>query len=115
MVITAQSSWCSVMNNIQGFYRPAIRRLAHRDGVKRIPGLVYDKTRSVLKVFLENVIRDAVIYTEHACRTTVSAMDVVYALNRQGRTYHKSTASAEQHAPPTERPRAQPGQGVLQH
>ena len=30
-----------------------------------------------LKVFLENVIRDAVTYTKHAKRKTVTAMDVV--------------------------------------
>jgi hypothetical protein len=52
--------------------------------VKRISGLIYEETRSVLKVFLENVIRDAVTYTEHARRKTVTAMDVVYALKRQG-------------------------------
>ena len=40
----------------------------------------------MLKVFLENVIRDAVTYTKHAKRKTVTAMDVVYALKRQGRT-----------------------------
>ncbi|KAJ4923294.1 hypothetical protein JOQ06_026110, partial [Pogonophryne albipinna] len=55
-------------------------------GVKRISGLIYEETRGVLKVFLENVIRDAVTYTEHAKRKTVTAMDVVYALKRQGRT-----------------------------
>merc|ERR1712029_1138483 len=42
----------------------------------------------VLKVFLENVIRDAVTYTEHAKRKTVTALDVVYALKRQGRTLY---------------------------
>ena len=36
----------------------------------------------------ENVIRDAVTYTEHARRKTVTAMDVVYALKRQGRTLY---------------------------
>ena len=41
-----------------------------------------------LQVFLENVIRDAVTYTEHAKRKTVTAMDVVYALKRQGRTLY---------------------------
>ncbi|XP_039808104.1 histone H4-like [Panicum virgatum] len=41
-----------------------------------------------LKIFLENVIRDAVTYTEHARRKTVTAMDVVYALKRQGRTLY---------------------------
>jgi len=80
-------------DNIQGITKPAIRRLARRGGVKRISGLIYEETRSVLKVFLENVIRDAVTYTEHAKRKTVTSLDVVYALKRQGRTlYGKLTA-----------------------
>ncbi|XP_045529833.1 uncharacterized protein LOC123717735 [Pieris brassicae] len=77
-------------DNIQGITKPAIRRLARRGGVKRISGLIYEETRGVLKVFLENVIRDAVTYTEHAKRKTVTAMDVVYALKRQGRTLYVS-------------------------
>nr|P80737.3 RecName: Full=Histone H4-1 [Blepharisma japonicum] len=74
-----------IRENIQGITKPAIRRLARRGGVKRtLSGLVYDETRNVLKVFLENVVRDAVTYTEHARRKTVTALDVVYALKRQG-------------------------------
>jgi len=61
----------------------------------------------VLKIFLENVrpcagpvrssahanvpsqvIRDSVTYTEHAKRKTVTALDVVYALKRSGRTLY---------------------------
>ena len=53
-------------DNIQGITKPAIRRLARRGGVKRISGLIYEESRGVLKVFLENAIRDAVTYTEHA-------------------------------------------------
>ena len=75
-------------DNIQGITKPAIRRLARRGGVKRISGLIYEETRGVLKVFLENVIRDATTYTEHSRRMTVTAMDVVYALKRQGRTLY---------------------------
>ncbi|CAO3591848.1 unnamed protein product [Absidia cylindrospora] len=71
-----------------GITKPAIRRLARRGGVKRISGLIYEETRGVLKVFLENVIRDAVTYTEHAKRKTVTSLDVVYALKRQGRTLY---------------------------
>ena len=52
------------------------------------PLFVYDETRSVLKTFLDGVVRDAVTYTEHAKRKTVTAMDVVYALKRQGRTLY---------------------------
>ena len=75
-------------DNIQGITKPAIRRLARRGGVKRISGLMYEETRGVLKVFLEGVIRDTVTYTEHARRKTVSAVDVVHALKRQGRTMY---------------------------
>lgn len=74
--------------------------------VKRISGLIYEETRAVLKNFLEGVsssgveerrmrltyldqvIRDSVTYTEHAKRKTVTALDVVYALKRSGRTLY---------------------------
>jgi len=36
----------------------------------------------------ENLMRDAVIYTEHARRKTVTALDVVYALMRKGKTLY---------------------------
>ncbi|XP_069461259.1 histone H4-like [Ambystoma mexicanum] len=73
-------------DNIQGFSKPAIRCLAHHGGVKHNSGLIYEENCGVLNVFLENLIRDAVTYTEHGKRKTVTAMDVVYALNHQGRT-----------------------------
>ena len=50
--------------------------------------VIYEETRGVLKTFLEGVIRDAVTYTEHAKRKTVTSLDVVYALKRQGRTLY---------------------------
>jgi histone H4 len=91
-------------DNIQGITKPAIRRLARRGGVKRISAMIYEETRGVLKTFLEGVIRDAVTYTEHAKSTylsihsraitdspigkTVTSLDVVYALKRQGRTLY---------------------------
>ncbi|KAH0715378.1 hypothetical protein KY284_008283 [Solanum tuberosum] len=46
------------------------------------------ETRGVLKIFLENVICDAVTYTEHARRKTLMAMDIFYPLKRQGRTLY---------------------------
>ncbi|XP_039349544.1 histone H4-like [Mauremys reevesii] len=77
-----------LLDDIQGITKPAIRRLARGGGVKHISGLIYEETCAVFKVFLENVIRDAVTYTEHAKRKTVTAMDVVYALKCQGRTLY---------------------------
>jgi histone H4 len=75
-------------DNIKGITRPAIRRLARRGGVKRISGLIYEEAREVLKQFLENILKDAVTYTEYARRKTVTAMDVVYALKKNGRTLY---------------------------
>ena len=77
-----------VRDNIQGITRPAIRRLARRGGVKRISGLIYEEARGVLKGFLEATVKDAVTYTEHSRRKTVTALDVVYALKRQGKTIY---------------------------
>ena len=77
-----------VRDTVMGITKPAIRRLARRGGVKRISSYIYEETRAVLKGFLENVIRDSVVYTEHAKRKTVTALDVVYALKRQGRTLY---------------------------
>nr|ANM86120.1 histone H4 [Stygiella incarcerata] len=75
-------------DSISGITVPAMRRLARRGGVKRISKSIYDETRKVLKGFLEGVIKDSIMYTEHAKRKTVTATDVVYALKRQGRTLY---------------------------
>lgn len=73
---------------IEGVTKPAIRRLARRGGVKRISFGIYKEIRDVLEKFLGDVVRDSITYTEHAKRRTVTAMDVVYALKRQGRTLY---------------------------
>ena len=44
-----------ILRHESGITKPAIRRLARRGGVKRISGLIYEETRGVLKIFLENV------------------------------------------------------------
>ena len=75
-------------DNIHGITKPAIRRLARRGGVKRMSNMVYEEARGVLKVFLYSIIHDAVAYTEHARRKTMTSMDVVYALKKQGRTLY---------------------------
>lgn len=72
-------------DKLQGITKNDIRRLARRGGVKRIKGTIYQDTRLALKAFLERILRHAVTYTEHAHRKTVTAMDVVYALKRDGR------------------------------
>ena len=75
-------------DNIQGITKPAIRRLARRGGVKRISGLVYEETRNALKDFLKDIIGDAVTYSDHARRRTVTNMDILYSLKKRGRTLY---------------------------
>lgn len=71
-------------DTIQGITKPAIRRLARRGGVKRINGLIYEEIRGVIKARLNDIIRDAWTYCDHSRRKTVSAMDVVQSLKRNG-------------------------------
>jgi histone H4 len=75
-------------NIFETMTKPAIRRLARRGGVKRISGGMYNEIRASLKVFLEDVLRVAVWYTTHDRCVTLSAMDIVRALKRQGRTLY---------------------------
>lgn len=73
-------------NSIEGVTKPAIRRLARRGGVKRISGDIYEEIRGQLKAFLETILKQAMIYTEHGYRKTITALDVLYALKLEGRT-----------------------------
>ena len=86
--VVAKRHRCVLRDNIQGVTKPAIRRLARRGGVKIIDGFIYEYSRCFLKVFLENVLRDTVTYTVFAKRRTVTPLDVIYALKRQGKTLY---------------------------
>ena len=99
-------------DNIQGITKPAIRRLARRGGVKRISGLIYEETRGVLKVFLENVVRDAVTYTEHARRKTVTALTWC---TRSSARAAPCTASARKRLVVSREPPQHKPTGVIQH
>lgn len=65
-----------------------IRRLARRGGVKRISAGVYDETRDFVNYFLSIVVKDCAVFTEASKRKTITAMDVIYALKRSGRTLY---------------------------
>ncbi|KAJ6587719.1 histone-fold-containing protein, partial [Mycena sp. CBHHK59/15] len=73
-----------------GITKPVIRRLARRGGVKRSARLMYDEVRGALKIFLEAVIKDAALYTQHGQRSAVTRLDILYALKRSGRTLYIS-------------------------
>jgi histone H3/H4 len=66
--------------------KPAVRRLARRGGVKRVGGSVYESVNKLARVYCEDVLKNAIVYSNHAKRKTVTANDVIYALKRQGVT-----------------------------
>ena len=72
-------------DNISRISKPAIKRLARKGGVVRIGSSVYDTTRQILKDFLEDIIRTAILFKEHARRRTITVQDVVHAAKRKGR------------------------------
>jgi histone H4 len=86
-------------DNIQGITKPAIRRLARRGGVKRISGLIYEETRGVLKIFLENVIRDAVTYTATPSTPAARPSPPWTSSTRSSARAAPSTASAARRPP----------------
>ena len=57
--------------------------MARRGGVMSISGNIY-KVRRILKAFLEEVIKDVLIFYQYNKRKTVTTIDVIYALKRHG-------------------------------
>ncbi|KAK1509302.1 histone H4.1 [Colletotrichum abscissum] len=78
----------SFKDNIRRISKPDIRRLARRGGVKRISYDVYNEARAAMMSFLENIIRSAVMYCDHANRRTITSLDVVYALKLHRRVLY---------------------------
>lgn len=68
--------------------RGGIRRLARRGGVRRISSTVFSEVRDFVDYFLNTVVKDSAVFAEHAKRKTITAIDVIYALKRSGRTIY---------------------------
>jgi histone H4 len=89
-------------DTVQGVSKGSIRRLARRGGIKRMSSLIYDDVRGALKKYLgpyrfclalltailEQVIHDAATYADYRRRRTITLMDVLFALKRQGTTLY---------------------------
>jgi histone H4 len=72
--------------NIQGITKPAIRRLGRRGKPSSESAATSTKKSAVS--FVTSSRTSSATYTEHARRKTVTALDVIYALKRQGRTLY---------------------------
>ncbi|KAJ6513638.1 histone-fold-containing protein, partial [Mycena vitilis] len=66
----------------------SIRRLARRGGVKRMREGVNEEARGALNIYINKLLADTTAYTEHGKRKTVTALDVVYAVKRGGKTVY---------------------------
>jgi len=77
--LNPKAYWCGSLCE-QRIGKPELRRLARRGGVKRINEDIHTETRGVLKFFLNNLVKNALIYCEDARRKTLTASDVVLAL-----------------------------------
>lgn len=97
-------------DNIQGLTKPAILRLAHRSGIKRLSGLVYEEMRGVIKIFVEDLVKNSIIVTEHAKRKTVTKEDflaamesknlqVVVGFKEEGETFDRCNPLPEEERP----------------
>lgn len=73
-------------DNIQGIVAPQIKRLTQRYGVTTISGLIYNEVRGLLKVMLENVVRNSTTLMEHYHRKTITGSIVEAAMEIQGVT-----------------------------
>ncbi|KIW01954.1 uncharacterized protein PV09_06791 [Verruconis gallopava] len=71
-------------DNIKGITKGSIRRLARRGGVKRISAGIYDEIRGVIKSRLTEILQQCSIIAEHRLHKTVTALDVIFVLNRLG-------------------------------
>lgn len=71
-------------DNIQGISNAALHRIAFKGGVKTVDGLCYEELRGILKIHLENVIRDSLLYAENARRKSIMLKDVIAASQRNG-------------------------------
>ena len=67
---------------------PAIRRLLRKGGVTRTNGDIYEDARDVIKAFLTTVLKDAIAYTDHARRKTITAVDIKYSLDHNKIKYY---------------------------
>lgn len=75
-------------DTLSNISQPGIQRLCRRSGIKRISGQLYDALRLHMKRFSGTIVKDAITYTEHARRKTVTVGDIVHALSRNGKTLY---------------------------
>ena len=76
---------------IYGISEATFLRLARRGGVRRFLGNIYEESWGVLKVFVEQIVKDVITFCEYKRRKTVTPVDVIFALKQHGRAVYGFT------------------------
>lgn len=66
-------------DSIQGITKASLTKLTRKAGIYRINGLIYEELRGIIKVYLENLIRDVINITLYKRKKIVSKEDVYEA------------------------------------
>ncbi|MCJ1346719.1 hypothetical protein MMC31_004937 [Peltigera leucophlebia] len=69
-------------DSVRGVTKGDIRRLARRGGVKRISAGVYDEVRAAMEDRLRLILKDCVIFLEHAKRKSKLARSVCFEVKK---------------------------------
>ena len=85
MTLCGDSLSCSVLrDNIHAIDNHHFDSMMRQGGVLRNSDLIYEESRGVLKVVLENVLRNAITYCGHERETIVTSKHVTRALQDHG-------------------------------
>ena len=77
-----RSSRRIIRDGAQGITRDALNEALGRAGVLVASDLVYEESRSLLRGYMEDVLRSAVTRADHARRQTIISSDITQALVR---------------------------------
>ena len=67
---------------IFGILKATFLRLACLGGIKHFSGNIYEESRGVLKIFIEQIVRDVITFCDYKKRKTVTPIDVTFALKQ---------------------------------
>lgn len=82
---------------MQSVTKGAIQRLARKAGIKRLSGLLYEESRGIIQVYIQPIVRDAVLAANNKKRIRVQVNDVQIALRSRGRTPYSRPCTQVKH------------------
>jgi histone H4 len=69
---------------IEGIGKKGIRRICYRAGIKTVGAGIYPQIRNLMEDIIDKIMKDAICYTSHSRRKTVTREDIIHAMDRNG-------------------------------